>query len=89
MQSKRSKKDRRFTGTSRNRPDMLKKRQAEALGRNDAYQELSVQQKLAALPPAPLCAKQRAKLQALLDGKKPAVKAVQVVQPETKTEEVV
>jgi hypothetical protein len=76
-----SNKSRRFSGTSRNRPDRKKQRQLEATGtepgkegRNTLYSQLTVQQKLDRLPPAPLCAKQRAKLMAQLEGKKPVVK---------------
>lgn len=65
-------KSRRFNGGGP-RPDKSTKKKAEALGRQDAYNELSIAQKIAALPPLPLCAKQHTKLQALLDGKKPSI----------------
>lgn len=83
--AKRTKKDRRFNGTSRNRPDRKKERQAEATGtepgnegRNVLYARLTTQQKLDRLPPEPLCKRQRARLTALLEGKAKAKAEPQV-----------
>lgn len=42
-------------------------RKAKALGRQDAYNELTLEQKIAALPPEPYSKKQRARLLALLE----------------------
>ena len=64
-------KSRRFTGGGRS--DRKKQKQEEATGengRNTLYAKLTIQQKIDRLPPLPLCAKQHAKLQALLDGTK-------------------
>ena len=64
-------KSRRFTGGGRS--DRKKQKQEEATGengRNTLYSKLTIQQKIDRLPPLPLCAKQHAKLQAQLDGKK-------------------
>jgi hypothetical protein len=66
--SKRTKKDRRYIGTSRNRPDNLKFRKEEAQQRQEAYDKLSIDEKLARLPEPPACAKQRAKLLAQKNG---------------------
>lgn len=57
-------KSRRYSGGGR--ADRAEKKRAEALGRNDAYQELSVSRKLASLPIGGAM-KQRAKLEALLE----------------------
>ena len=63
--SKRTKKSRRHHGGGP-RPDKTEKKRAEAFGRQDAYNELSTERKLASLPIGGAM-KQRAKLEAKLE----------------------
>ena len=59
-------------------------RRAEALKRQEAYDKLSLQEKLDRLPPAPQAARQRAKLQDLLGlpkVAKPVVESNEVPRP--------
>jgi hypothetical protein len=63
--SKRTQKRRVYLGRGP-RPDRTEKKRAEALGRNEAFQELSVERRLASLPIGG-AKKQRAKLEALLE----------------------
>jgi len=66
-------------------------RAKEAKERQDAYNLLTLEQKLAKLPPEPRCAKQRAKLLAKIDkrDRKPApvVKQVEAPKAELSTEQ--
>jgi len=59
-------------------------RMSEAKTRQEAYDLLTLEQKMALLPPAPLCAKQRARLQSQLD-KRNAGKQEVPVKPEVKS----
>jgi hypothetical protein len=67
MKNQKMNTNRRHNGGGAN-PHERKTRQAEALGRQDAYNDLTLQQKISALPPEPFSKKQRARLLALLDG---------------------
>jgi hypothetical protein len=61
---------RRFIGTSRNRPDKRAERKGQAEARQEAYDALSIEEKLRRLPPAPEANKQRTKLLAQLEAPK-------------------
>ena len=59
------KNNRLFPGFKGRRPDNAKHRREEAIERQAAYDLLTLEQKLAQLPPEPFAKKQRAKLLAI------------------------